>query len=105
MEFLFVLYLIGVGLAIVSIKYLTSMVENFLFANPDYVDEIDRSKLESADTSRFKLFLFSLVPGFGYILAFVMSTMTEDRFIFLMDSAIRMINGRGDDGRENDEDC
>ena len=105
MEFLFVLYLIGVALAIVSIKYLTSMVENFLLANPDYADEIDRSKLESADTARFKLFLFSLVPGFGYILAFVMSTMTQDRFIFLMDSAIRMINGRGDDGRENDEDC
>lgn len=105
MEFLFVLYLIGVGLAIVSIKYLTSMVEDFLFANPDYVDEIDRSKLESADTAKFKLFLFSLVPGFGYILAFVMSTMTKDRFIFLMDSAIRMINGRGDDGRENDKDC
>lgn len=105
MEFLFVLYLIGVGLAIVSIKYLTSMVEDFLFANPDYVDKIDRTKIESADTAKFKLFLFSLVPGFGYILAFVMSTMTEDRFIFLMDSAIRMINRRGDDDRKNDEDC
>lgn len=105
MEFLLILYLIGVVLAIVSIKYLTSMVEDFLFENPDYVDDIDRTKIESADTARFKLFLFSLVPGFGYILAFAMSTMTQDRFIFLMDSAIRMINGRGDDGRENDEDC
>jgi hypothetical protein len=105
MEFLFALYLIGVGLAIVSINYLTSMVKNFLFANPDYADKIDHSKLESADISRLKLFLFSLVPGFGYILAFVMSTMTEDRFTFLMDSAIHMINGRGDDDRESDEDC
>lgn len=105
MEFLLILYLIGVVLAIVSIKYLTSMVEDFLFTNPDYVDEIDRTKLESAVTARFKLFLFSLVPGFGYILAFVMSTMTQDRFIFLMDSAVRMINGRGDNEGKNNKDC
>jgi hypothetical protein len=105
MEFLLMLYLIGVILAIVSTKYLTSLVEDFLFANPDYVDEIDHTKLEGADTARLKLFLFSLIPGLGYILAFTMSTMTKDRFIFLMDSAIRMINERGDNEGESDEDC
>lgn len=103
MEIFIIIYVFGVLLAAVCEKAICDMVKKCLFDNPDLEDSIDRSKLQPPSFALVTLIFIALIPFMGYLLAFAIMNLNEEKFKILTERAIDTINSRGEEGNEGED--